>query len=105
MRLLERHAKSERSEAGYLTYTHRRCSICGKVKPVSQFNKNKRPPCARGWRWDSRCKKCRRAESKTYGAADRARRNARLQRWRRAHPEAARAVDARKYRNRREASL
>lgn len=82
-------------EAEYLTYTHKRCPVCDRIKTVDQFYR-KNTATARGWAWDSRCIECRRAECRDYGASSKETRNARLREWRRKNPSKAAAVDARR---------
>ena len=83
------------SEKEYLTYTHRRCGACGRIKAVQQFYR-KKTRTERGWAWDSNCIQCRRRSCRLYGIANRAKRNKRLRRWRRNNPAAARANDRKK---------
>lgn len=64
---------------------NRECRSCKTEKPPEDF---------RGRRPD--CRECDRAAVRAYGAANRPKRNARLARWRRENPEAARALDRRK---------
>jgi recombination endonuclease VII len=81
-------------EAEYLTFTHKRCPRCKRVKTVSLFYR-KITRTARGWAWDSHCIECRRAYCSNYGTANRQRRNARLHAWRLRNPVAARKNDKR----------
>lgn len=79
-------------EATYLTYTHKKCPCCRRVKAVSLFYK-KKAQTARGWAWDSKCIDCRRSDCRSYGVSNRERRNARLRAWRKKNPQAARRHD------------
>ena len=65
--------------------TTRSCRSCSLEKPAAEF---------RGRRPD--CRVCERKTCREYSASNRAKRNARLARWRRANPAAAVAVDRRK---------
>lgn len=66
----------------------KRCTDCGKTKPLSEFSKS-------GKYLRSYCRQCSNERSKAYGAANRDRRNERLREWRQANPEAAKAKDLR----------
>lgn len=81
-------------EAEYLSYTHKRCPTCKRVKTVSQFYK-KKAATARGWAWDSHCVQCRRAACAEYGQRAKGLRNARLRAWRVKNPTAAKAGERR----------
>lgn len=83
------------SDEEYLTYTHKRCGDCGKVKAVKLFRKRK-TKTARGWSWDSHCIDCRRRQCREYGAGNREKRNARLRQYRRNNPEAIKRLDRRR---------
>ena len=94
MKILEGHQGKRCDEAEYLTYTHKRCGKCGKVKSVGEFYR-KKSKTARGWFWDSHCIECRRAQCRDYGQNNRSARNARMREWRRENPAAARRNDRR----------
>lgn len=95
MKVLDGQKGKRVDEAEYLTYTHKRCAKCDRVKVVSAFYR-KTTQTARGWAWDSQCIECRREACREYGATNKARRNARLRAWRKANPDAAAAVDRRR---------
>jgi len=83
----------------YATLTERLCSKCGETKPVVEFGRHDDPTAVlTGWRYYSWCRQCSNARAREYGTANRPGRNARLRRWRRANPDAAREVDRAKRR-------
>lgn len=88
MKILDAKQGQRCDAAEYLTFTHRRCATCKKVKAVGQFYK-KNTRTARGWYWDSRCIDCRRVECKSYSKTDRTRHAERVRQWRRKNPEKA----------------
>jgi hypothetical protein len=61
------------------------CKTCGVDKGAEEFRPN-RPSC----------RECERAACRVYGTANRAKRNARLSRWRKTNPDKAAVVDRRK---------
>lgn len=63
----------------------RPCQTCKIEKPENDY-RDRRP----------HCRECERAGHRAYGKANRGKRNARLRKWRRDNPEAARALDRRK---------
>lgn len=79
----------------YAAMTEKRCSACGEVKPVDQFNR-KNSGALHGWSYSPDCKRCSRERSREYGRGNKARRNARLRQWRLANPDAAKALDRRR---------
>jgi len=84
------------SEDEYLSYTHKKCPKCEAVKVVSLFYK-KTAANKRGWAWDSECIECRRVACRDYGAASKEARNARLKKWRKQNPGAAKNLDKRRH--------
>jgi hypothetical protein len=81
----------------YAAQTHRRCSTCKEVKPVSEFNRYEDAAAPlTGWRYYSRCRPCQSRACREYGSGNKPRRNARLRKWRRENPSAAKQADRRK---------
>jgi hypothetical protein len=81
----------------YSKLTHIKCSCCRVRKPVSEFHKfNDATAPLTGWRYYSRCKDCNKKQCKAYGASNKPKRNARLSRWRKENPLAAKLMDRRK---------
>ena len=62
------------------------CRTCSEGKDPTQFRPS-RPDC----------RACERAAAREYGASNRAKRNARLSRWRKMNPDKAAANDRRKH--------
>lgn len=78
----------------YAALTEKQCTRCHEVKPVSEFYKyNDASAVLTGWRYYAWCRECSNANSREYSAANRARRNERVKKWRRDNPEAARRKD------------
>jgi hypothetical protein len=61
----------------------KKCSKCGKTKPVSEFHRDKRTPWGRLYK----CKLCVNADSREWGRANRARKVANTQKWRKQNPD------------------
>lgn len=95
MKILEGQKGKRSNKAEYLSYTHKLCTLCGKVKSVSLFYE-KKTKTARGWSWDTYCIECRRAACRYYGANSKQMRNSRLREWRKKNPTAAAKADMRK---------
>ncbi|MGK9270474.1 endonuclease VII domain-containing protein [Williamsia muralis] len=68
--------------------TTKTCTRCGQTLPVDRFGKS-------GKYLRSDCKDCANERTRQYAQENKARRNERLQEWRRANPDAARAKDLR----------
>jgi hypothetical protein len=81
----------------YAALIERTCTKCKVTKPVADFNKHDDPKQPiNGWRYYSWCRACQNKASRDYGIANRGRRNARLSRWRKQNPAAARINEQRK---------
>ncbi len=68
----------------------KRCTLCGEVKPLSEYGKN--GPVLR-----SRCKPCRSRVNCKWAAENGAIHNERLRRWRKTRPHVSRAITRRYY--------
>lgn len=95
MKILKPHKGGRSSRVDYKSFTHKECSNCKAIKPVSEFYTSKVGTHA-GWSYHSFCKKCDNASSRKYGVTNRNRRNTRLQQWRKDNPEQARKNDFKK---------
>lgn len=95
MKTFEGQKGKQLNEAEYLTYTHKFCPECAHVKTVLSFYK-KKTRTKRGWAWDTYCIDCRKTAYREYGVLNRAKRNARLRRWRHDNPLTAKENDRRK---------
>lgn len=81
----------------YSKLTEIRCSKCGKVKSVSDFNKYQDDTAPlTGWRYYSQCRECQNEQSRKYGTENKEKRNERLRQWRKNNPELARENDVKK---------
>lgn len=94
MKILENMQGKRCSEEEYLKYTHKYCSKCEKVKVVNLFYR-KKTQTSRGWAWDVYCIECRRSDCQNYSVSNRAKRNARLRKWRKDNPLLAKKKDRR----------
>jgi|GEM_PF-1411769 len=79
----------------YTTYTHKECSCCKKVKPVSEFYKDKAKNNKLKWVYRSYCRECARKKCSAYAISNRPKRNKRLRDWRKKNPELAKQNDYR----------
>jgi hypothetical protein len=69
--------------ANPLIGTEKRCSKCGQVKPVDEFHRDKRTPHGRLYK----CKMCVNSYNREWGRANRARKTANTQKWRKQNPD------------------
>lgn len=79
----------------YESYTHKECSKCGILKPVSDFAKgiqNNRI----GWSYRSYCKDCGNKKTREYASTNKTKRNERLKKYRKNNPERMKVIDRKK---------
>lgn len=80
----------------YEGYTHKYCSYCNELKPVNEFSKNNTPRSRLGWTYRSWCIECNKLSCRKYSVGNRDKRNDRLKKYRKTHPEKMKIIDRRR---------
>lgn len=76
----------------YETYTHKECTICKSILPVSDFAKSVQNNRI-GWAYRSYCKNCGNEKTRKYSAANKEKRNKRLRDYRKNNPDVMKKID------------